>query len=236
MRLALEAYEDFAEYRFTFKNLSSSNPKLLKTSTCVAGWPPYFYDQEDVRTYFYTANGWKRLIECPPFPTIWPLARVWKIMPPDKPDEPGTAFARLPLLCTVSPDGEWVLAYGMAEAHSISRNANYSCMHLEHDWPELAPGAEHTVVQRIYLLRGGLNDALARWQRDFPDGQLPPLQFTRVTKNQEGTITVEWTGGGTLQAAPTVSGTWQDVGEARSPFTFRPAEPMLFQRLYRWSP
>ena len=94
---------------------------------------------------------------------------------------------------------------------------------------------EHTAVQRIYVLRGGLDDALARWQRDFLGSPLPPLRFTTITHNHDGTISVEWTGGGTLQVAPTVSGEWQDTVGARSPFTFRPPMPVPFQRLYRWS-
>ncbi len=56
-------------------------------------------------------------------------------------------------------------------------------------------------------------------------------QFTSIRQNANGTITVEWTGGGTLQAAPTVNGPWQDVAGATSPFTFTPDQPALFGRL-----
>lgn len=56
-------------------------------------------------------------------------------------------------------------------------------------------------------------------------------QFTSITRSANGTITVEWTGGGTLQAAPTVTGPWQDVTGASSPYTFTPDQPALFGRI-----
>ncbi len=58
-------------------------------------------------------------------------------------------------------------------------------------------------------------------------------QFTSIRLNANGTITVEWTGGGTLQAAPTVTGPWEDVTGATSPFTLTPTGQMQFGRLRR---
>ena len=52
-----------------------------------------------------------------------------------------------------------------------------------------------------------------------------------IRLNGDGTITLEWNGGGTLQAAPTVLGAWQDVTSAASPYTFTPALPALFVRV-----
>ena len=56
-------------------------------------------------------------------------------------------------------------------------------------------------------------------------------KFTGIKKNADGTVTVEWTGGGTLQAAPAVTGPWQDVPGAASPYTFQASEAMLFGRI-----
>jgi hypothetical protein len=56
-------------------------------------------------------------------------------------------------------------------------------------------------------------------------------QFTKVQMNPNGTITVEWTGGGTLQTAPTVTGPWTDVAGATSPVTVTPDQPALFGRI-----
>jgi hypothetical protein len=56
-------------------------------------------------------------------------------------------------------------------------------------------------------------------------------RFTAWKLNADGTMTLTWTGGGTLQAAPTVLGPWQDVTGAASPFTFQPTGQMLFGRI-----
>ena len=56
-------------------------------------------------------------------------------------------------------------------------------------------------------------------------------KFTSIKANADGSITVSWTGGGTLQAAPTVKGPWQAVTGATSPYTFTPTSSMLFGRI-----
>lgn len=56
-------------------------------------------------------------------------------------------------------------------------------------------------------------------------------KFTSIVKNADGTITVTWEGGGTLQAGATVLGPWQDVTGATSPYTLTPTAQMLFGRL-----
>jgi hypothetical protein len=56
-------------------------------------------------------------------------------------------------------------------------------------------------------------------------------KFTKSTRNANGSITIEWTGGGTLQAAPAVTGPWQDVPGAASPYTYTPSGPALFGRI-----
>ncbi len=97
----------------------------------------------------------------------------------------------------------------------------------------------------------GLVDDVAVWNRPllpaeiaklYANGAGKPLgtflpvvverpQFTRVVRNANGTITVEWTGGGTLEAATSVSGPWNPVPNATSPYTFTPTEPALFGRI-----
>lgn len=56
-------------------------------------------------------------------------------------------------------------------------------------------------------------------------------RITSLVKNLDGTLTITWTGGGTLQASPTVNGPWQDVTGATSPFTFTPTAAQLFGRI-----
>jgi hypothetical protein len=67
-----------------------------------------------------------------------------------------------------------------------------------------------------------------------PVAVVVPPKFTAWRINADRTITVEWDPpGGTLQAAPTVLGPWQDVPDAQTPFTFAPTENMLFGRIKR---
>jgi len=55
--------------------------------------------------------------------------------------------------------------------------------------------------------------------------------FSGITRNRDGTITIRWSGGGTLEAAAAVNGPWQDVTGATSPYTFTPTGAMLFARI-----
>jgi hypothetical protein len=59
----------------------------------------------------------------------------------------------------------------------------------------------------------------------------PFPRITGMAKNADGSITVTWTGGGTLQAAPAVTGPWQDVAGATSPYNFKPSTATLFGRI-----
>ena len=61
----------------------------------------------------------------------------------------------------------------------------------------------------------------------------PVVQFTAITRNANGTITLEWEGGGTLQAAMSITGPWQDVAGATSPYTFTPEAPVMFGRIIK---
>jgi hypothetical protein len=59
-------------------------------------------------------------------------------------------------------------------------------------------------------------------------------QFTSVTKNADGSITVAWTGGGALEATPTLTNpTWSAVPGATSPYKFTPNanQKTLFARI-----
>jgi hypothetical protein len=60
----------------------------------------------------------------------------------------------------------------------------------------------------------------------------PPqdAKFTSTVLNADGSITIRWTGGGTLQASPDLIN-WQDVPGATSPYTFTPTAAQLFGRI-----
>jgi hypothetical protein len=110
-------------------------------------------------------------------------------------------------------------------------------------WDLSAPlpvGSTHTVSLSIKDTQGNL----AGWEGTFvvpsyvtlppgyavTDGDTSKLIFHN---NGDGTMTLEWRWGGTIQAAMSVLGPWMDVLGACSPFTIIPTEKMLFFRLKR---
>ena len=167
MRVVLEGHLDYVDYKVTLTN-RSANVVYLDTNTCQAcSHLPYFYDPEDSRTFFAaeTLSGLQRAIEFPPFRFNAPLFRGWQVLPAVH--TPGSVQARLPFVCTASPDGRWVLAVGARhDGVGIARNANYSCLHITRQLPPFAPGMEHTAETRYYFLRGSEQDALARWKKE----------------------------------------------------------------------
>lgn len=60
---------------------------------------------------------------------------------------------------------------------------------------------------------------------------MPTPKITGLARNPDGTLTLTWTGGGTLQAAPAVTGPWTDVPGATSPYTLTPDQATLFGRI-----
>jgi hypothetical protein len=56
-------------------------------------------------------------------------------------------------------------------------------------------------------------------------------KFTSIKKGADGKITVTWDGGGTLQSAESISGNWQDVIGATSPYVLTPSSNIWFGRI-----
>ena len=61
----------------------------------------------------------------------------------------------------------------------------------------------------------------------------PPvnLEFTGVRVNADGSVTLEWTGTGVLEASTSLGGTYQPIPGATSPYTFTPEGPEWFGQL-----
>lgn len=59
------------------------------------------------------------------------------------------------------------------------------------------------------------------------------IRIQSIVKNTNGSVTLTWTGGGTLQTATAVTGPWSDVPGATSPYTFTPPQAVVFGRIRR---
>ncbi|MBM3837895.1 MAG: hypothetical protein FJ398_08005 [Verrucomicrobia bacterium] len=102
----------------------------------------------------------------------------------------------------------------------------------------LLPG-DNVLAAEVHQSGGSSSDMVfgAELIATIPGGATPPPaeapKFTKFTRNADGSISIEWTGGGTLQAAASVTGPWQDVPGATSPYKLTPTAgaPTLFGRI-----
>jgi hypothetical protein len=85
------------------------------------------------------------------------------------------------------------------------------------------------------LINGEQTGAIPAYRtRTVAEPELPastPAEFTSIIGNVDGTITATWTGAGTLEAAPSITGPWDAIGGATSPYTFTPAGNAWFGRI-----
>ena len=63
-----------------------------------------------------------------------------------------------------------------------------------------------------------------------PVGGTTP-QFTKVTLNPDGSLTLEWTGGGTLETVGSLGGAWEIISGATSPKTVPTGAPAAYYRV-----
>jgi len=132
----------------------------------------------------------------------------------------------------LSPDGGVTLPW--AAVIPLEANKRYYIEGVQHEGSGGDNFAATFIVQ--YGAEPANGDASAFvpaviGRMDAPATDQPKI--TRIVENADGTITVEWTGGGTLQAATSIVGPWQDVTGASSPYTFTPEAPIMFGRIRR---
>jgi hypothetical protein len=86
-------------------------------------------------------------------------------------------------------------------------------------------------VTFTYLNSAGVKifDAAVDWVQSLTTAVAGP-KFMSIVKNANGSLTVAWTGGGTLQASTDLK-TWTDVAGATSPYTFTPPSATVFGRI-----
>lgn len=94
----------------------------------------------------------------------------------------------------------------------------------EADIKKLAAGASPPSL-------GAAANLVAYW--DFNSLPVEAAKFTKIARNLDGSITLEWTGGGTLEAATSITGPWQAVAGATSPYKFTPTASQMFGRIRR---
>jgi hypothetical protein len=79
----------------------------------------------------------------------------------------GGDLVRHPFIFIRSRDSRWVIAQAYGQGTSVASNAHYSCLHARPLWPDIPAGQERSMPGKIYFLRGGPQELLARWKDDF---------------------------------------------------------------------
>ena len=169
MRVRLEPGTDVVVLTIELKNLTDKPWKRVFTNTCLNNHPsPYFVDPERVRSFVWTDDGPTSMLRMPIAPRSGePLHGGWGVAASGQKAPAGGPLVRYPLLFIRSRDGQWIVAHTTGEGSGVGSNAHYSCLHAHPVWPEIPPGQSRTVLSRLYFLRGGPEDLLARWKKDF---------------------------------------------------------------------
>ena len=68
---------------------------------------------------------------------------------------------------TESRDRQWIVAHAYAAGTSVGSNTHYTCLHTRPAWPDIPPGEARAVAGKLYFLKGGPEELLARWKKDF---------------------------------------------------------------------
>lgn len=169
LRVELVPKTDSVQFTIALTNLTDKPLTGVHSNTCFnVHASPYFEDPERVRSYVWTDAGPTGMLQMPIAPTSGePLHGGWGVAAAGQAAPKGGPLGRYPFLLIRSRDGQWVIAQAYGEGTSLGTNAHYSCLHARPAWPDVPPGEERGVTGRIYFLRGGPEELLARWKADF---------------------------------------------------------------------
>ncbi|MFC1717004.1 formylglycine-generating enzyme family protein, partial [Candidatus Poribacteria bacterium] len=154
------AGDDFVDQVFTVMNHTGKSGRF-RSSSCFNLQPhPLFYDCEGLRTYALTKDNmfvllreFKRPGEC----VRWITGSVGAELE-------GLRWA---MLAVLSQDGKWIIGCARADrdgSFSVSCNTCFTCLHADSSYPV---DESRSSRLRMYFLKGGLDDLLARFDSDI---------------------------------------------------------------------
>jgi hypothetical protein len=166
---AMVVNSEEVEYTLTFRNLGPGTWSERQSSLIclISGDVPAFHDYGGHRTFVYECESGGFIDADSLIGGDWPDHRMCGAR------TPGNALAGEPavesLMAKVSEDGTSILAIATDPSIGVSCNhqESMSCIHSNPLWGALPPGEESTVRGKIYLFEGTLDEALARYERDF---------------------------------------------------------------------
>jgi len=174
MAVVIECGSDAVTLTISLRNLTAEAMKSPQTNVCLnPHGSPYFEDPERIRTMVWTDEGPVSVYRMPAGGPGEPMHTGWNVATPDQTARPEDGRVRYPIICTRSRDGQFILAHTCAQGTSVASNAHYSCLHSRPLWPDIAPGEEVAVTSRLYFMRGGPEDLLARWRYEIETPGMP---------------------------------------------------------------
>ena len=158
------AGDDFVDQVFTVTN-QTGKPGWFSSSSCFnLQSHPLFYACEGLRTYALTKDDefvlirkFRRPGEC----VRWITGS----------QDPELDGLRRAMLAVTSRDGKWVVACARADKDglfSVSCNTCFTCLHADSRYP--VDRSRNNSRFRMYFLKGGLDDLLARFEEDSRQG------------------------------------------------------------------
>lgn len=169
MRVTLVPQLDCVDFTIALRNLTDKPFTGVFSNTCFnVHASPYFENPERDRSWVWTDAGPTGMLQMPiGVPSGEPLHNGWNVAAAGQDAPPGGDRVRYPLLGIRSRDCQWVIAQACAEGTTVASNAHYSCLHARPRWPDIPPGEERSVLGKYYFLKGGPEESLNRWKKDF---------------------------------------------------------------------
>ncbi len=156
------AGDDYVEQLFTATNLTDK-PATFRTSSCFnLHGHPMFYDLEQRRTFALGADG-----KFVPMRTLTRGGDCVRWIAGGPMSELGGNL-RWAVLAVVSRDGQWVIASargGAEKQFSVVTNTLFTCLHTD-STVSVPAGGRAATRQRLYFLKGTLDDFLKRFRAD----------------------------------------------------------------------
>lgn len=167
--------EDYVDIEMTITNLSDKTWHDVFSFNCVSpARAPDLNDSALVRTYMSVAGRPKALSETTRITGHMPTVGVYlphsheQHVPPFAGAFEATSTDRTDgaWLVTVSESDSAYMATASGDAMFLFDNTRLGCIHSSPSFGAIEPGNEKTVVSRVYLAHGTLDDFLSRYAAD----------------------------------------------------------------------
>lgn len=168
MRVVLTPGSDYVDFTISIRNLTDQAFTGVNSNTCLnVHASPYFEDPERVRSFVWTDDGPTCMLRMPIGGGGEPLHGGWSVATKQQKAPLGGRLVRCPIIAIRSRDGRWMIAQAYGDGTSVASNAHYSCLHSRPLWPNIPAGEERSLTGKLYFIRGGPEELLARWKSDF---------------------------------------------------------------------